>query len=227
MGSAGLAVAGVDEDAIGPRFEAGRLAQPWQVAPHARRRPAGWRRPPGPGRRGCLGRRGEAAVARRGDGREGLPVTALRTNHEARCPSPLPLRPLRAVVAAPRQTDDARSGSRRVHLRRDSPRLPSAREPDGTFPTPYLVTRPSPAATQARRPWTSEDSSSEQAGAIMTPSPRSSTCPSRGWTRPPDSSSGTRSSRAMPSRRRWCAPGATCPDCATRTGSTPGCIDSP
>ncbi len=53
----------------------------------------------------------------------------------------------------------------------------------------------------------------------MTPSSRSSTRPSRGWTRPPGSSSGTRSSRATRSRMRWCEPGGTCPGCATRTGS--------
>ena len=45
----------------------------------------------------------------------------------------------------------------------------------------------------------------------MTPSPSSSTRRSRGWTRRPASSSGTRSSRATRSRRRSSAPGATCP----------------
>ena len=52
----------------------------------------------------------------------------------------------------------------------------------------------------------------------MTPSRRSSTLPSRGWTRLPASSSGTRSSRATRSRRLSSAPGAICPVSATRTG---------
>ena len=56
----------------------------------------------------------------------------------------------------------------------------------------------------------------------MTPSRCWPARPSRGWTRPPASSSGTASSRETPSRTRWCGPGGTCPGCATRTGSTPG-----
>ena len=52
-----------------------------------------------------------------------------------------------------------------------------------------------------RRPWTSGTESSERGEAIMTPSQSSSRCPSRGWTRPPASSSGTRSSPTTRSRR--------------------------
>lgn len=55
-------------------------------------------------------------------------------------------------------------------------------------------TRP-PRSWHSRRPWTSESSSDARSEAIMTPSRRSSTLPSRGWTRPPASSSGTQSSR--------------------------------
>ena len=52
-----------------------------------------------------------------------------------------------------------------------------------------------------RRPWTSEDASSERGEAIMTPSRSSSAGPSRGWTGPPASSSGIRSWPATRSRR--------------------------
>ena len=59
----------------------------------------------------------------------------------------------------------------------------------------------------------------------MTPSPclpaRRRAAGRGGPTDPP----GRGSSRATRSRRRSCRPGGTCPGCATRTGSTPGCTD--
>ncbi len=83
-GLAGLAIAAVDEDAIGPGLEARRLAQLGQVAPHAHDGLLG----------GVLGQVQvgqdvlrdpmQPAVARRRQRREGFPVTALRTNHQRR-----------------------------------------------------------------------------------------------------------------------------------------------
>ena len=58
----------------------------------------------------------------------------------------------------------------------------------------------------------------------MTPSPSWQAPRSPAWTPPPGSSSGTPTRRRTPSRTRSSAPGVICPRCATRIGSTPGCI---
>ena len=75
----------------------------------------------------------------------------------------------------------------------------------------------------ARDPWTSESLLNARGGAIMTPSPSSSNALSRGWTRRPASSSGTRSSRATRSRTPCSAPGGISGAFAIRTVSRRGC----
>ena len=60
----------------------------------------------------------------------------------------------------------------------------------------------------------------------MTPSPSWQAPRSPASTRPPGSCSGMRIARRTPSRTRSSVPGVICPRCATRTDSTPGCVDS-
>ena len=103
-------------------------------------------------------------------------------------------------------------------------RTTTVRENQFGDPDAIPVEHDHPGVPKPRRPWTSEVSSSERVAAIMTPSPCLPAMPSRGWTGPPASSSGTRSSRATRSRRRSSEPGATFRCCATPTGSTPGSI---
>ena len=77
------------------------------------------------------------------------------------------------------------SGSTVRPVSRRRHRHPSSREPFGVVARHTIQG----ATTKPRRhrgwSWTSENSSSERCEAIMTPSPRSPACSSRGWTRRP------------------------------------------
>ena len=78
---------------------------------------------------------------------------------------------------------------------------------------------------EARDPWTSDGSSNARSEAIMTPSPSSSTLPSRGWTGRLASSSETRSSRATRFRRPSFEPGVTFLVYVISIDTTPGSTD--
>ena len=62
------------------------------------------------------------------------------------------------------------------------PPTTTVRENQFGDPDAIPVEHDHPGVPKPRRPWTSEDSSSERGGAIMTPSPCLPARPSRGWT---------------------------------------------
>ena len=84
-------------------------------------------------------------------------------------------------------------------------------------------TAPRHSPTRVRRQCTSGTSWSGRGGAIMTPLPSLQAPRSPASMRWPASSCATPSAGRTPSRRRSCAPGATCHRSAIPTGSTPGC----
>ena len=95
-----------------------------------------------------------------------------------------------------------RGGLRRAPpAERGSTGIVQRREPNPGSRRHTLASTTTVACRSPRRPWTSEDSSSERGEAIMTPSPNSHGEPSRGWIERPASSSAIRSWPATRSRR--------------------------